>query len=533
MPNPSNWPDNNSFMLNLRLTYLLLLIAFATQVNAVSLGYTNERKLTFGIDMDYAPLEFVDERGVPHGVDVEFTRLLMNRLAIPFTYSPNTWENIADDVIKGKVDLAMMVYSPYRKDLTNYSRAVFRLYYQIVYRKTDRTPHGLRDLSGKEVAFMMSRPLLDTLQKIGAKPIVVNNLNKTFRALSKGRYDAVICFRYQALYLIDNSELFGLSSSDLALMPREYCYVSNNKELIDVINNELDKMEQEGVIEDVYGNVRASFDEFRIPWWVWLLIAGVIILSLITIIVQQRISRKKILEEMARAKKSEELKDIFLSNLSHSLRTPLNAIIGFSDLLLTTPQEEIKEEERNKLLEIVNSNGLQLLHLINELLSLSDIEGNNQLFNLQVTDIDAEMTSYAAETRMQMTDGVVLDVVEPVDGLRALTDKKLLRLVVMQLLENARQHTTRGSIILSYYAKEDGLYVEVKDTGSGLPEKLKENIFALLSDKNTYIQEDTPGLGLSICKAIVDKANGKIGFRDNDIDGQGSIFWFWLSVEIL
>jgi signal transduction histidine kinase len=266
---------------------------------------------------------------------------------------------------------------------------------------------------------------------------------------------------------------------------------------------------------------------------VWLLIAGVIILSLITIIVQQRISRKKILEEMARAKKSEELKDIFLSNLSHSLRTPLNAIIGFSDLLLTTPQEEIKEEERNKLLEIVNSNGLQLLHLINELLSLSDIEGNNQLFNLQVTDIDAEMTSYAAETRMQMTDGVVLDVVEPVDGLRALTDKKLLRLVVMQLLENARQHTTRGSIILSYYAKEDGLYVEVKDTGSGLPEKLKENIFALLSDKNTYIQEDTPGLGLSICKAIVDKANGKIGFRDNDIDGQGSIFWFWLPVEIL
>ena len=297
MPNPSNWPDNYSFMLNLRLTYLLLLIAFATQVNAVSLGYTNERKLTFGIDMDYAPLEFVDERGVPHGLDVEFTRLLMNRLAVPFTYSPNTWENIADDVIKGKVDLAMMVYSPYRKDLTNYSRAVFRLYYQIVYRKTDRTPHGLRDLSGKEVAFMMSRPLLDTLQKIGAKPIVVNNLDKTFRALSKGRYDAVICFRYQALYLIDNSELFGLSSSDLALMPREYCYVSNNKELIDVINNELDKMEQEGVIEDVYGNVRASFDEFRIPWWVWLLIAGVIILSLITIIVQQRISRKKILEE--------------------------------------------------------------------------------------------------------------------------------------------------------------------------------------------------------------------------------------------
>ena len=82
-------------------------------------------------------------------------------------------------------------------------------------------------------------------------------------------------------------------------------------------------------------------------------------------------------------------------------------------------------------------------------------------------------------------------------------------------------------------AKEGGLYVEVKDTGSGIPEKLKENIFALLSDKNTYIQEDTPGLGLSICKAIIDKAGGKIGARDNDIDGRGSIFWFWVPVRIV
>ena len=73
----------------------------------------------------------------------------------------------------------------------------------------------------------------------------------------------------------------------------------------------------------------------------------------------------------------------------------------------------------------------------------------------------------------------------------------------------------------------------MKDTGSGLPEKLKENIFALLSDKNTYIQEDTPGLGLSICKAIIDKAGGHIGARDNEEDGRGTIVWFWTPVEIV
>ena len=521
-------------VMRLGRTYiLLLLICIVMTCRADNLGYTKTHQLVFGIDMDYPPLEYVGEKGVPRGLDVEFTKRLMNRLNIPFTFSPNTWENIADDVLHGNVDLAMMVYSPYRKDLTNYSRGVFRLYYQLVYRKKDKAPYGLRDLNGKEIALMTSKPIRDTLQNVGAKPVIIRDLRQAMLDLSQGKYDALICFRYQARYLIHELELENITSSDLALMPREYCYVSHDKQLIDSINSELDRMEAEGEIEDVYGNIKSSFDGFRVPMWVWLLITGVIIFLLLLLVIQQRLSRKKIFHEMRRAQQSEELKDIFLNNLSHSLRTPLNAIIGFSDLLMSMPKNDISEEEHHHLLGLINNNGLQLLHLINELLSLSDIEGNNQLFERKVTDIDAEMTAYATETRMQLNEGVELEVVEPVDGMRAMVDPKLLRVVMMHLLENACQHTTEGKITLSYYKKEGGFYVEVKDTGSGLPEKLKDNIFALLSDKNTYVQEDTPGLGLSICKAIIDKCKGKIGARDNEEDGHGTIVWFWTPVEIL
>jgi ABC-type amino acid transport substrate-binding protein len=80
------------------------------------------------MDMDYPPLEYIDENGTPSGLDIQFTQELMRRLDIPFTYSPNTWENISGDVLSGRVDLGMMVYSPYRKDSTNYSKAIFRLY---------------------------------------------------------------------------------------------------------------------------------------------------------------------------------------------------------------------------------------------------------------------------------------------------------------------------------------------------------------------------------------------------------------------
>ena len=518
--------------MRLRVSVILLLLSFANLASAENYGYSKNHQLIFGIDMDYPPLQYVDEGGVPHGLDIEFTKRLMSRLKVPFTYSTNSWENISEDVLKGRVDLAMMVYSPYRKDLTNYSRGVFRLYYQLVYRKNEKAPYGLRDLSGKEIAHMASKPINDTLVNVGAKPILIMDLSKALHELSEGKYDAVICFRYQARYLIDKYDLDNLTSTDMALMPREYCYVSHDKRLIDAINVELDKMEQEGVIEKVYGNIKTSFDGKRIPMWVWFLISGVIIALLVAIVVMQRASRKRLLREVARRKNSEELKDIFLSNLSHALRTPLNAIIGFSDLMLDAPND-IPSEERHTLLELINKNGLQLLHLINELLSLSDIEGNSQLFYRQVTDIDAEMAAYATETRMQIEGPVTMDVVEPRGGLRALIDSKLLRLVTIHLLDNARQHTKEGSITLSYMAKEGGLYVEVKDTGSGIPEKLKENIFTLLSDKNTYVQEDTPGLGLSICKAIIDKAGGKIGARDNDIDGRGSIFWFWVPVRIV
>ena len=516
-----------------RILNLLLLLTLALSASADNLGYSKYKPLLFGIDMDYAPMEYIDDKGIPRGFDVEFTRRLMKRLDIPFTYSPNTWSNIAEDVLQGKVDLGMMVYSPYRKDLTNYSRAVFRLYYQIVYAKKSEARYGLRDVEGKKIALMKSRPIVDTLTKVGAKAMVVEDLKGAFLDLQKGKYDALICFRYQARYIIEELDLDDLTSSDLALTPREYCYVSHSKELIDAINTELDKMEEDGEIDDVYGNIRSAFGKTVIPKWVWLLLASIIIVGLTLVVIQQLVARKKILKEMERAKKSEELKDIFLSNLSHSLRTPLNAIIGFSDLLMSSPADLMPEDEQKELLGLINTNGLQLLHLINELLSLSDIEGRNQLFDRSVVDVEQKMSVYAAETRLQLQKGVQLKVVDPIGGMRARLDEKLLRLIVMHLLDNAREHTTEGTITLTYYAKQDGIYVEVKDTGRGLPENLKENIFTLLSDKNTYLQKETPGLGLSICKAIIDKDGGQIGAKDNEEDGRGTVVWFWAPVKIL
>ena len=71
--------------------------------------------------------------------------------------------------------------------------------------------------------------------------------------------------------------------------------------------------------------------------------------------------------------------------------------------------------------------------------------------------------------------------------------------------------------------------IEVQDTGDGLPDALKANIFSLLSEKATFIQNEVPGLGLTICKAIVERAKGKIGAVSPQ--GGGTILWYWIPVK--
>ena len=138
-----------------KLLSLCLLLSLTSLAKAENLGYTKFEPLKIGLDLDYAPLEYVDDNGRPQGLDVELTQVLMKRLNIPYTYSPNSWENISGDVLSGRVGLGMMVYSPYRKDIVNYSRAVFRLYYQVAYRENESEP-PLLTRSQKPVLCCMS-----------------------------------------------------------------------------------------------------------------------------------------------------------------------------------------------------------------------------------------------------------------------------------------------------------------------------------------------------------------------------------------
>ena len=83
---------------------LPLLIVACLTVKAAKWDYTAEKPLKFAIDFDYAPLEYVNDKSLPDGLDVEFTKIMLGRMGIPYEFRANTWENVASDVLNSRAD---------------------------------------------------------------------------------------------------------------------------------------------------------------------------------------------------------------------------------------------------------------------------------------------------------------------------------------------------------------------------------------------------------------------------------------------
>ena len=174
----------------------------AVSALATELGFSKDQPLVMGMNTSYSPLQYTDDKGTPKGYDVEFTKVMLKRMGIPYAFSPNHWDKMSPGIIEGKYDMGMLVYSPYRKELTNYSNAVFRMYYQIVFRSKDYENFDFRNVKGKKIAYMKSRPIGLMLKKEHAVDIPVTDLAAAFSDLAKGKYDGVICYRFQAKYEI-------------------------------------------------------------------------------------------------------------------------------------------------------------------------------------------------------------------------------------------------------------------------------------------------------------------------------------------
>ena len=235
--------------------------------------------------------------------------------------------------------------------------------------------------------------------------------------------------------------------------------------------------------------------------------------------------RERIIEKLqlaqAQAEQSDKLKSAFLANMSHEIRTPLNAIVGFSDLLINTPDSEDREEYKR----IINNNNELLLKLINDILDLSKIESGSVDLEYEEFDLAIYFDGMVSSMKQRITHpNVRLVAVNPYKSCNVLLDKNRLAQIMTNYVTNAIKYTPKGFIEMGYECMSDGIRFYVRDSGIGIPEEKKSKVFHRFEKLDEFAQGT--GLGLSICNALAESMGGKVGFESQF--GEGSLFWAFL-----
>jgi CheY-like chemotaxis protein len=226
-------------------------------------------------------------------------------------------------------------------------------------------------------------------------------------------------------------------------------------------------------------------------------------------------------EKAAKAEKASRMKSLFLANMSHEIRTPLNAIEGFARIIAETDSIE----ERMNYLEIIESNNSRLLSLINEILDLSRVESGEIVIKKAPVDLAKLCQNIKQLFKFRCPESIKLAWNEPTMNVTMNTDENRLVQVFSNLISNALKHTTKGKIEYGYELEEDGANIKffVKDTGSGIDPKFIDHIFDTYASKDAE-QQKGYGLGLALCRIIVEKMGGHIEVESKL--GEGSNFVF-------
>ena len=240
-------------------------------------------------------------------------------------------------------------------------------------------------------------------------------------------------------------------------------------------------------------------------------------------------------ESRDRAEESNRLKSQFLATMSHEIRTPLNGVLGLTRLVLAS---DLPHEQREHL-ELARQSGESLLALLNDILDLSRIEAGRLDLVREAFDLRAILAgalgAFQLEARRKGLD-LSVDVHDSVED-HLIGDAMRVRQVILNLVGNALKFTSEGRVSLTVEpaggeAGQRILRFAVRDTGIGIDPAQQELIFDAFrqADSSSTRQHGGSGLGLSICRRLVEIMGGQLGVTS--ALGVGSTFWFTARFEL-
>jgi signal transduction histidine kinase/DNA-binding response OmpR family regulator len=225
-------------------------------------------------------------------------------------------------------------------------------------------------------------------------------------------------------------------------------------------------------------------------------------------------------------------KSQFMATMGHEIRTPLNAILGTAELLeLTALPPAIAPG-----VQTIRRSGQALLEIINEILDFAKIEHGTLTIEVRAVEVASVVAATVEILRDRATERgnqIVLDMPDALPAAVIATDPTRLRQVLLNLLSNAIKFTSEGTVTLSVRPVDlsagPGLRFEIIDTGIGIEDEGMDRLFRPFSQVDASISRNYggTGLGLTICKQIIEAMGGAIGVQSRK--GEGSTFWFEIS----
>ena len=239
-----------------------------------------------------------------------------------------------------------------------------------------------------------------------------------------------------------------------------------------------------------------------------------------------------VIHDVTELKKTEKLKNEFVSIVSHELRTPLTSIRGSLGLLVSGIMGTFPEKAE-KLLDIANSNCERLLFLINDILDIEKIEAGKMDFQLKLIDINQVVRESIDNNKMYAEKyGVSIQLIQPDLPIQVNVDAGRLIQVLANLISNACKFSPKGEkVVVTVELKDSKVEVSISDNGPGIPQEFQSRIFQKFSqaDSSATRGQGGSGLGLSISKTIIEKLGGTLAFSSQS--DKGATFYFELPVS--
>jgi PAS domain S-box-containing protein len=240
----------------------------------------------------------------------------------------------------------------------------------------------------------------------------------------------------------------------------------------------------------------------------------------------ERLLVLSVIVDISERKRTERLKDEFVSTVSHELRTPLTSISGSLGLLVGQWSGKLPESAA-RLLTIAHKNSQRLVRLVNDILDIEKTESGRVVFNFIRVDLRNAVKQEIEDNRGFAEGFGVAVRLDPASvEAEVSADPDRLAQVITNLLSNAIKFSPTGGEVLVCVEKGDNAFrVSVRDHGSGIPAEFKPHIFEKFAqaDGTSSRQKGGTGLGLTIVKQIVERLGGKVGF--DDAPGGGTKFY--------